>query len=81
MRLFAQTVQPLVQQHEATCRAASSSWCENCERATVKTLITTMSWLHDILDPFVNVWVTAVCGNATCEAELREAMQNTMEMV
>lgn len=81
MQLFAQTTHPIVLQHEAACRAASSPQCENCERATVKTLMTPMSWLHDILDPFVNVWVTAMCGNATCEAELREAMQNTMEMI
>lgn len=80
-QLFARTIQPLVQQHEAACRAASSPQCENCERATVKTLMTPMSWLHDILDPFVNVWVTAVCESAVCEGELREAMRNTMEMI
>lgn len=81
IRLFTQTIQPLVQQHEAACRAASSPQCENCDRATVKTIMTPMSWLHDIIDPFVNVWVTAVCGSAGCEAELRQAMQNTVEMI
>ena len=81
MQLFTETIHPLVQQHEAACRAASSPQCENCERATVKTIMTPMSWLHDIVDTFVNVWVTAVCGSAICEAELRDAMQNTMEMI
>lgn len=78
MRLFVQTIQPLVQQHEAACRGASARQCENCGQPTVKTLMTIASWLHNVPDPFLNVWVTAACHKGQCEIHLRQAIQTTM---
>lgn len=81
MQLFVQTIQPLVQQHEAACRGASSRQCENCGQPTVKTLMTPGSWLHNVADPFLNVWVTAACYKGPCEIQLRQSIQTTMQMV
>ncbi|SPO05148.1 uncharacterized protein DNG_07834 [Cephalotrichum gorgonifer] len=56
-------------------------FCENCGKPTVKTLMTPMSWMHNVSDPFVNVWVTPACSKGTCETKLRQLVQTTMHMI
>ena len=47
-------------------------------QTAVKVLQTPMSWLHTMQDPFVNVWVTAVCGRRQCEIVMRQEIQRLM---
>jgi hypothetical protein len=70
-----------MQEHEPECRAASSRQCGQCTSPTAKVLLTPMSWLHHVTDPFVNVWANAVCANGACEMKSRQQIQDMMALI
>src|SRR5438105_2600196 len=76
--LFVKTLQPIMNEHEADCRAASNPLCGNCGSPTIKVLLTPMSWLHIVEDPFVNIWVNPVCAKGECEIQMRQQIQGMM---
>lgn len=78
---FVATLGPIIQQRDAACRAASRKMCQNCGATSTKVLQTPMSWLHNVGDPFVNVWVNPVCNKGECEVEVRREIQDTMALV
>ncbi|KAI9745918.1 MAG: hypothetical protein M1818_000599 [Claussenomyces sp. TS43310] len=81
MQTFVATLQPIMQEHQAACRAASSAQCSNCGAPAWTVLQTPMSWLHLVDDPFVNVWVNPVCRKPECEGRTRQKIQDMMELM
>lgn len=75
---FVSAIRPIMNEHQAACRAASNPRCENCGLPTVTILQTPMSWLHVVNDPFVNIWVDPVCGRGECETKIRQQIQSMM---
>ena len=78
---FTKSLQPIMNQHEAACRAASSSQCHSCGSPTTKVLLTPMSWLHIVEDPFLHVWCNPVCNKGVCETQTRQKIQNMMMLM
>jgi hypothetical protein len=78
---FVAAIQPIMQEHEAACRAASNSKCQSCGSSAVKVLQTPMSWLHIVNEPFVNVWVNPVCNKSKCEMRARQEIQDMMALI
>lgn len=78
---FALSLGPIMQAHETEWQAMSSRQCGICGAATFKVLQTPMSWLHIVEDPFVLVWVNAVCGKEGCEMGMRRQIQDLMRVV
>ena len=70
--LFINTLLPIIKEHEAACLTNSNAFCENCGSPRVTALQTPMSWLQNVEDPFVAVWVNPVCGKDKCETEIRQ---------
>lgn len=79
--LFTQVLQSIDQSHEAKCRAGPRPQCDNCGKPTAKTLMTFISWLYIVFNPFVNVWVTPACQSAACEVALRQQLQTSMQII
>ncbi|KAH8653046.1 hypothetical protein BGZ61DRAFT_292437, partial [Ilyonectria robusta] len=52
---FRSALLPIIKEHEATCRAASSSFCGICSSPVATVLQTPMSFLDRAEDPFVGV--------------------------
>ena len=75
---FQAAMLPNMKQHEAACRAASSTSCGICGLPAVTVLQTLMSWVHKAGDPFVGVLVSAVCGRSECETETRRDVQEEL---
>ena len=75
---FVVAITPLLQEKEAACRAASSPQCGICGAPTKKILMTPMSWLHQVDDPFVNVIANPVCQKGECEMKMRQKIQGMM---
>lgn len=75
---FLGAIFPIMKEHEAACRQASNPRCGNCGSPTAKVLQTPMSWLHIVENPFVCVWVNAVCGKDECEMQTRQEIQAVM---
>jgi hypothetical protein len=67
--LFVNTLQPIIKEHEAACLANSNALCENCSSPRVTALQTPMSWLQNVEDPSVALWVNPVCGKDECETQ------------
>ena len=78
---FLDAMQPIMLEHDAECRAASSTKCTNCGSRSVKVLTTPMSWLHIVDEPFVNVLVDPVCDKSMCEMRTRQEIQDMMAQV
>jgi hypothetical protein len=78
VKTFMDTVQPILKEHEPAARAASSTKCGICGSPTAKILLTPMSWLHIVADPFINVLANAVCSKASCEMTTRQQIQDLM---
>jgi len=81
VKSFVAAIQPIMQEHEAACRAASNSKCQSCGSPAVKVLQTPMSWLHIVDEPFVNVWVNPVCNKSECEMRTRQQIQDMMMLI
>lgn len=81
MKTFTDTIQPILDEHEPACRAASSTQCGQCGSPTAKLLLTPMSWLHVVGNPFVNVFANPVCVNGACEARTRQQILDLMAMI
>lgn len=81
MKTFLAAIQPILMEHEPACRAASNTQCGECGSPTAKILLTPMSWLHIVNDPFVNVWANPVCANDACEAKTRQKIQDLMALM
>jgi hypothetical protein len=81
VQAFVTALQPIMQEHEAACRAASSPKCQNCGSPTFKNLQTPMSMLQVVEDPFINVWVNSVCNKPMCEFKVRQDIQDTMALI
>lgn len=75
---FISTVQPIIKEHEAACRNASNPLCGICGSRTVDVLQTPMSWLHNLRDPLLTVWVNGVCGESECKTQMRQRVQDMM---
>jgi len=80
-KLFKSTLQPIITDHEAACLANSNAFCENCGSPRVTALQTPMSWLQNVGDPFVAIWVNPVCGKGECETQIRQQVQEMMAEV
>lgn len=78
---FAEAIRPIMLGHEAQCRALSHPKCRSCGSPTVKVLLTPMSWLHIVDDPFVNVWTNPVCDKAACEMLERQKISDMMALM
>jgi hypothetical protein len=81
IKKFVSTIQPIMQEHEAACRTASNPKCQSCGSPTVTVLLTPMSWLHIVDEPYVNVLTNPVCGNKECEIRERQQIQEMMAQV
>ncbi|KAK3312959.1 hypothetical protein B0H66DRAFT_569253 [Apodospora peruviana] len=78
---FLAAIQLILKEHQADCRAASKPFCGNCGSPSAGILQTPMSWLHNVQDPFVVIWVNHICGKAECETQMRKSVQNMMAEV
>ena len=78
---FVTAIQPIMQEHEVACHAASNPKCQSCGSPTAKVLQTPMSWLHIVDEPFVNVFVNPVCNKSECEMRTRKQIQDMMALV
>jgi len=76
---FTSVIGAIMKEHEDVCRAASSLFCGVCRSNSTGVLQTPMSWLQQVEDPFVGVWVNSVCGNDRCERQTRQEVQETMD--
>lgn len=81
MKTFIDTIQPILLEHEPACRESSSPQCGECGSPTAKILLSPMTWLHIVENPFVNVWANPVCDKATCEAVSRQKIQDLMTLI
>ena len=81
VKKFVNTIQPIMLEHEAACRAASNPKCQSCGSPTVKVLLTPMSWLHIVHEPFVYVFVNPVCNKSECEMWTRKQIQDMMAQI
>lgn len=75
---FIESLKPILKQQESVCKSACDSVCGICGEPTKETLQTPMSWLHREENPFIGVWVSAVCSNGNCEFQTRKTIQETM---
>jgi hypothetical protein len=75
---FVTAITPIIGDKEPACRAASSPQCGICSGPTQKILMTPMSWLHRVDDPFVHIIANPVCGKGGCEVKMRQKIQNMM---
>jgi hypothetical protein len=78
VKRFTSVIMPIMKEHEEACRRASGLLCEICGSFSTGVLQSPMSWLHQVGDPFVGVWVNSVCGNSRCETQMRQEVQETM---
>ena len=78
---FVTTIQPIMQEHEVACHAASNPKCQSCGSPTVKVLQTPMSWLHIVDEPFINVLVNPMCDKSECEIRTRQQIQDIIAEV
>lgn len=69
---------PILNEHEAACRAASSPLYEVCGLTTTQILQTLISIIQDVDPPFLSVWVHSLCDNAECEAQTKKDMDSIM---
>jgi len=81
VKKFVSTIQPIMLEHEAACRAASNPKCQSCGSPATTVLQTPMSWLHIVEKPFVSVCVNPVCSKKECEIRERQQIQNMMTEV
>lgn len=81
MKTYMNTIQPILEEHEPACRAASSAQCGQCGARTAKILLTPMSWLHVVDNPFVNIFANPVCVNDACDAKTRQQIQDMMALL
>ncbi|KAL8377052.1 hypothetical protein RB595_007946 [Gaeumannomyces hyphopodioides] len=77
---FGSALVPIVKEHEATCRAASSPFCGICGSPVATVLQTPMSFLDKAEDPFVGVLVSGLCGKGECEIQTRRDVQEMSEV-
>ncbi|KAL8367271.1 hypothetical protein RB599_010320 [Gaeumannomyces hyphopodioides] len=80
-RRFGSALVPIMKEHEATCRAASSPFCGICGSPVATVLQTPMSFLNRAEDPFVGVLVSGLCGKGECEFQTRRDVQEEMSDV
>ncbi|PVH90184.1 hypothetical protein DM02DRAFT_68156 [Periconia macrospinosa] len=78
---FVAAIRHIMLEHEAACRAASNPKCQSCGSPTVQVLLTPMSWLHIVDEPFINVLVNPVCDKSDCEMRTRQQIQDMMAEV
>jgi hypothetical protein len=81
VKTFVASIQPIMKEHEAECRAASNTDCGSCGSPTVNVLLTPMSWLHIVDEPFVHVLVHPVCNKSICEIQMRQEIQVMMTQI
>ncbi len=81
MQAFVTAIEPIINEHERVCFNASADQCGICGEPKAKALMTPMSWLHVIEEPFINVWVNPICGKAKCELEERKRIQEMMKLL
>lgn len=76
--LLERAVLPILNEHEAACRAASSPLCGVCGSTTTQILQTPISIIQDVDPPFLSVWVHSLCDKAECEARTKKDMDSIM---
>lgn len=79
--LFLDALQPIIEEHEAACLATSNDYCGICGSPTVNISQIPMSWLHKPDDPYVALWVSAICKNRDCELQIRRRVQDEIETI
>jgi len=75
---FLGTILPIMKMHELACREASDGACGICGSPATTVLQIPASWLHNMEDPFVGVWVNPICGKGECETQTRQEVQEIM---
>lgn len=76
---FLAAVTPVLKARAQACQDASGTFCENCGSVATNILQHVMSWLNKTGDPFIRVYVCAVCeGGGGCEMELRQELGDIM---
>lgn len=73
--LFLDALRPVTQRHEAACLAASNDSCGICGSPTEIISQIPMSWLHKPEDPYIALWVSAICGNHDCGMQTQQQVQ------
>lgn len=76
--LFLNTLQPIMEAHKSACLSASRDFCGVCGSPTTHISQIPMSWLHKPEDPYVALWVTAICGSQSCAIKTRQRVQDEM---
>ncbi|KAK4059583.1 hypothetical protein Purlil1_14338 [Purpureocillium lilacinum] len=78
---FMAAVTPILKARAKACQDASSISCENCGSKATDILQHVLSWLNKVEDPFIGVYVCAVCGRGECETMLRQELGAVMNEI
>ncbi|KAI5467967.1 hypothetical protein BGZ63DRAFT_399500 [Mariannaea sp. PMI_226] len=76
--LFSDVIGPIIREHEAACRAASTGSCGRCGCSTSEILQLPINWLHRP-DPIVEIVVLSVCERQECKRWLQDELEAAME--
>ncbi|PWI64605.1 hypothetical protein PCL_09499 [Purpureocillium lilacinum] len=78
---FMAAVTPILKARAKDCQDASSISRENCGSRATDILQHVLSWLNKVEDPFIGVYVCAVCGRGECETMLRQELGVVMNEI
>lgn len=78
---FMAAVTPILKVRAKDCQDASSISRENCGSRATDILQHVLSWLNKVEDPFIGVYVCAVCGRGECETMLRQELGVVMNEI
>lgn len=73
--LFLHALRSITKTHEADCLAASNDYCGICGFPTEDILQIPLSWLHKPEDPYIALWVSAICGSKDCKIYTQQRAQ------
>ena len=73
--LFMLTLRPITLAHGVACLRSSSHLCECCGSVATGIMHTPLSWLHKAGDPYIVLWVSAICMMESCALQTQQCIQ------
>lgn len=73
---FFLALQPITAAHGLACFRVSSQVCDHCGSTASGILHTPISWLHKPEDPYIALWVSAICAQDGCTEQTQERVQD-----
>lgn len=75
---FMCALRPIAAAHGVACFSASSKHCDHCGSPVSGILHTPISWLHKVGDPYIALWVSAICTKDECAEQTHQRVQDTI---